>query len=150
LGSGRSAAKDRLWAVYAALACGVVVLDTAGRVVEANAAAEDLLGVPLERMRGQVRADYIWRPRRPDGSVIPLQERPAIVALRTCKASEFLRQIDAWGGTKRHSRCARNVTVRAPSFKGVTVAAPIRAVCISGERRYCIARDAKSRSNRGG
>ncbi len=83
MGSGKGAPTDRLWAVYAALACGVVVLDTAGRVVDANAAAEDLLGAPLERMRGQVLADYIWRPHRPDGSVIPLAERPAIVALRT-------------------------------------------------------------------
>ncbi len=81
--SGRGAPTNRLWAVYAALACGVVVLDTAGRVVDANAAAADLLGVPLERMRGQVLADYVWRPRRPDGSVIPLAERPAMVALRT-------------------------------------------------------------------
>ena len=51
-----------------------------------------------------------------------------------CKASEFLRHIDAWRSTKRHSRCARNVTVRAPSFKNVTVAAPIRVVCIHDEQ----------------
>jgi len=83
LGSEWNAPTDRLRVVYAALACGVVVLDTVGRVVEANAAAENLLGVPLERMRGQVLSDYIWQPRRPDGSVMPLTERPAMAALRT-------------------------------------------------------------------
>jgi len=53
-----------------------------------------------------------------------------------CKASEFLRQIDAWRSTKRHTKCARNVTGLAPSSKNVIVAAPIRVVCIAGEWRY--------------
>ncbi len=94
--------------------------------------------------------------------ILPSSDRVALAGLlgavgasrammgRGCKTSEFLRRIDTWRSTKRHSRCARNVTVRAPSFKSVTVGAPIRAACISGERRYCISRDAKSRLNRGG
>ena len=47
-------ADERLRRVYHALAGGVLVLDPQGRVVEANAAAEELLGVPLAAMRGQV------------------------------------------------------------------------------------------------
>ncbi len=42
--------------VYSTLACGVVVLDAAGVVVAANAAAQDILDTPLEALRGRSSA----------------------------------------------------------------------------------------------
>jgi PAS domain S-box-containing protein len=76
-------ADERLRRVYHALAGGVLVLDPQWRVVEANAAAEELLGVPLAAMRGQVLSRSLWEATHPDGGPLPDEERAAQVALQT-------------------------------------------------------------------
>ena len=58
---------DEMQRVYAALASGVVVLDAQGCVVEANAAAEEILGVSLDALRGHSLASPRWTASRPDG-----------------------------------------------------------------------------------
>ncbi len=67
--------------VYAALASGVVVLDAQGCIVEANAAAEEILGVSLGALRGQPLASSRWAAWCLDGTPLPVAERPAMVAL---------------------------------------------------------------------
>ncbi len=76
-------ADERLRRVYHALASGVVVLDPQGRVVEANAAAEEILGVRLGDLHGHILSASVAVVTRADGSPLPLGERPAMVALRT-------------------------------------------------------------------
>jgi len=77
------AAAERTRAIYGAMAGGVVLLDGAGAVINANATAENLLGVPLEEMRGRVLSDLPWSVTQLDGSPLPRAERPALAALRT-------------------------------------------------------------------
>ncbi|MBI4492094.1 MAG: diguanylate cyclase [Chloroflexi bacterium] len=76
------ASEAQLRALYEAMACGILVRDRAGAVVRANAAAEEMLGLPFDRMRGQTPAS-LWRAAREDGSDLPDAEHPSSVALQT-------------------------------------------------------------------
>ena len=62
---------------------GVVYQDASGRIVDANPAAERILGVTLEEMTGLTALDPRWRLVRPDGTPFPAEEAPAEIALRT-------------------------------------------------------------------
>jgi PAS domain S-box-containing protein len=82
----------RLHAVLAALPLGVLMLDRGGRVVACNAGAAHLLGLPEEQVRGRPLPELPWRPVRADGTPLPAEEFPALVALRTgraCGAAEL-------------------------------------------------------------
>jgi len=117
--------------------------------IHARALTIGMIRVEVGKIRGeeQTTPDARAAVESVEIALPPLDMEPAWRDT-LCKASEFLRHIDAWRSTKRHSSCARNVTVLAPSSKNVIVAAPIRVVCISGERRYCVSKDALSRSKR--
>ncbi len=71
-----------LRSVYEAIACGVLVMDTRGTVINANAAAEEILGIPAERMIGGPPG-LIDLQLRDDGSLVPVLERPGPRAART-------------------------------------------------------------------
>ncbi|HLH26780.1 MAG TPA: ATP-binding protein [Chloroflexota bacterium] len=55
--------------LLAAVACGVALCDATGAIVDANPAAEELLGFPLARLLGK-RPEALWPVIRPDG--VPL------------------------------------------------------------------------------
>jgi PAS domain S-box-containing protein len=64
-----------LRSVYEAIACGVLVFDNQGRVINANAAAGAILGRQVEDLLGMRSSDF--RPGvREDGSPMNLDERP--------------------------------------------------------------------------
>ncbi len=75
-------AAQKYRALFESFPEGITVSDTAGKIIETNAAAEALLGVP----RGQHEARSIdgpqWRIVRPDGSPMPPEEWASVVALR--------------------------------------------------------------------
>jgi len=50
---------------------GVVYQDAEGKVISANPAAEMVLGVTLEQMKGRTSGDPQWRSIREDGSDFP-------------------------------------------------------------------------------
>jgi diguanylate cyclase (GGDEF)-like protein/PAS domain S-box-containing protein/putative nucleotidyltransferase with HDIG domain len=81
--SRRSAAGERLRALYATMACGVMVRDADGLVVDANAAAQEILGRPLEYLRGLPLSDTLVQTMREDGTPLPPEDRPVALALRT-------------------------------------------------------------------
>lgn len=62
---------------------GVILQDADGRIVESNPAAERLLGMARQDMRGRTSADPAWTAVDTDGRPWPLEDRPAAVALRT-------------------------------------------------------------------
>jgi PAS domain S-box-containing protein len=62
---------------------GVVYQDTAGRILDANPAAERILGLTLAQMQGRTSTDPRWRALREDGSPFPGEEHPSMLALRT-------------------------------------------------------------------
>jgi len=75
--------EEKYRALFDTLVQGVVFQDAAGRIISANAAAARILGVGVEQMRGLTSADPRWRAVREDGSELPADEHPIVVALRT-------------------------------------------------------------------
>ncbi len=63
----------------------VLISDNTGKIVRVNRAAERILGMPAEHLRGVNHADAIWQVIREDGTPVPISELPATKALRTGK-----------------------------------------------------------------
>lgn len=64
---------------------GVVRCDSTGAVVDANPAAEQIIGLQLSQMRSGFLGDAPWQYVREDGSLVPLKDYPHHQALRTGK-----------------------------------------------------------------
>jgi two-component system CheB/CheR fusion protein len=67
------------------MAQGVVYQDASGKIISANPAAERILGLTFDQMRGVTSLDPRWRTIREDGSPLPGEEHPSMLALRTGK-----------------------------------------------------------------
>lgn len=76
-----SEARFRL--LFETMVQGVVFQSASGEIVMANPAAEHLLGLTREQMQGRTSMDLRWRTISEDGSDLPGQEHPAMIALRT-------------------------------------------------------------------
>ncbi len=75
--------EEKYRALFDTLVQGVVFQDAEGRIISANAAAARILGVGVEQMRGLTSADPCWKAIREDGSELPAEEHPIVVALRS-------------------------------------------------------------------
>jgi PAS domain S-box-containing protein len=69
--------------LYETMAQGVVCQDANGSIIMANPSAERILGVSQGQLLGRTSMDCIWKAIREDGSRLPGDEHPSIVALRT-------------------------------------------------------------------
>jgi PAS domain-containing protein len=69
--------------LFGAMHEGVLIADQDGRVVFANARAIEITGIPLAELALQSGPDPRFQPILPDGRVLPWEERPASVALRS-------------------------------------------------------------------
>lgn len=67
------------------MAQGVVYQNAAGYIVDANPAAEKLLGLTLDQLQGKTSIDEDWMAMKSDGTPFPGEEHPAMVALATGK-----------------------------------------------------------------
>jgi PAS domain S-box-containing protein len=65
---------------------GIVEHDGALRVVSANPAAQEILGLSLAQLQGRVPRDPRWRAVGPDGRDLPGEQHPAARALTTGRA----------------------------------------------------------------
>src|SRR3990172_2850855 len=74
---------DLLRAVIDHLAEGVLILDASGKVITANPAAEEILGVPAPQIACSGPADERWRPVQEDGSDWPSNAHPSLDTLAT-------------------------------------------------------------------
>ncbi|MCW5897366.1 MAG: PAS domain S-box protein, partial [Bacteroidetes bacterium] len=79
--------RQQLRSVFDALAEGVVVQDSAGRILECNPAACKILGLDADQMLGRTSIDPRWRAVHEDGSPFPGDAHPAMRTLRTGQAS---------------------------------------------------------------
>jgi diguanylate cyclase (GGDEF)-like protein/PAS domain S-box-containing protein len=70
-------------AAFRATPNGVVIQDLGGVIVAANRAAERILGLTSDQMRGRTSRDHRWRAIRADGAAFPGELHPSMVALRT-------------------------------------------------------------------
>ena len=68
--------------VYEAIGSGVMVFDASGAIVNANAAAAEITGRPVEQLLGMHSTDFLATVRE-DGSPLPDGERAVVTALRT-------------------------------------------------------------------
>lgn len=64
---------------------GVVYQDADGLIIEANPAAQEILGLSLDQFQGRTSFDPRWRSVREDFSEFPGDTHPAMVALKTGK-----------------------------------------------------------------
>jgi two-component system sensor histidine kinase/response regulator len=74
--------KEQFAMLFRAMAQGVVIYEQGKGAVQANPAAEMILGTSLERMAGNDSAHAHWRPIREDGEDLPEAEHPAQQVLR--------------------------------------------------------------------
>jgi len=71
--------------LYQTIDIGIVYQNAKGEIIDANAAAERMLGISIEQMRGLKSRDPRWKAIHEDGSDFPGDSHPAMVALRTKK-----------------------------------------------------------------
>jgi len=69
--------------LFETMAKGVVYQDSSGAIIDANPAAERLLGMTLDQMRGVTSVDSRWHAVREDFTPLPGEQHPAMVALRS-------------------------------------------------------------------
>ncbi|MBK8324764.1 MAG: PAS domain S-box protein [Betaproteobacteria bacterium] len=62
---------------------GMIVQDPAGRIIAANPAAERILGLSLDQLRGRTSMDPRWGSVHEDGTPWPGEEHPVVVSART-------------------------------------------------------------------
>ncbi|MBS4059638.1 MAG: PAS domain S-box protein [Bacteroidetes bacterium] len=64
---------------------GIVYQNAEGTIIEANPAAEEILGLSQDQLLGRTSIDPRWKSIRQDGSDFPGNEHPSIVSLQTGK-----------------------------------------------------------------
>lgn len=77
--------KQNLVSLFQAMAIGIVYQDSTGKIISANQAAEDLLGLTKDQIMGRTSMDPEWHAIHPDGSLFPGGTHPAMRALQTGK-----------------------------------------------------------------
>ncbi len=75
-----------LAALFASLPLGVVVHGLDGRIVSANDAALETLGLSLDQITGKTSMDPDWQAVREDGTPFPGEQHPAMICLATGRA----------------------------------------------------------------
>lgn len=73
----------RLRSTFAAMGEGVVLQGADGRIMDANPAAEQILGLSRDQLLGRTSMEPPWLVVREDGRPWPGEDLPAAVALRT-------------------------------------------------------------------
>jgi diguanylate cyclase (GGDEF)-like protein/PAS domain S-box-containing protein len=79
----RDVQEERLRSTLNALAEGVVFQQQDGRIIEANAAAERILGLSRDQLLGLSSVDPRWQAVNDQGQPMPGEQHPAMVTLRT-------------------------------------------------------------------
>ncbi len=67
---------------------GVLFQDREERIIEANQAAQRIIGIPVGQMQGRAFVHPRWKTIREDGSDFPVEAQPAMVAIKTGQAAQ--------------------------------------------------------------
>ena len=78
--------EDKYRSMFTALNEGIVMQNASGEIVTNNPAAEQMLGLPQDQLRGRTSVDPRWHAIHADGSAFPGDTHPAMVTLRTGQA----------------------------------------------------------------
>ncbi len=82
---------------YVNVACGILIHDTHGVLIEANNAALEILGAPLEDVRSEGADGPPCDFMRHDGTIVPYRQWPPMLALETAQPQPRA----LWGLTRR-------------------------------------------------
>ncbi len=94
--------EDRYRTLFETMAQGVVYHDSSGRITSCNPAAERILGLSCETMKGRTLAELGWQAIGLDGSDYRAEEHPALLALkRGAEASGVMGVRNAKSGSYR-------------------------------------------------
>jgi PAS domain S-box-containing protein len=77
--------EERYRMLFETMAHGVVYQDADGKIISANPAAQRILGLTLDQIRGRISMDPGWKAIHEDGSDFPGETHPAMIALKTGK-----------------------------------------------------------------
>jgi len=77
--------EERYRSVIAAMQDGIALFNADGTIYACNAAAERILGLSADQIKGRTPYDPRWRAIHEDGSPFPGETHPPIVTLRTGK-----------------------------------------------------------------
>jgi PAS domain S-box-containing protein len=89
--------------VFEVLSEGVAVVAADASIVALNSSAERILGVRARDVLGRRLLDWPWRTHLEDGSVLPREDHPALVALRTgAPRDEVLLRVERGDGSGVH------------------------------------------------
>ncbi len=105
--------QQRTVAIGSSMTCGVVVHARDGAIERINPAAESILGLSANQMRGLTPLDPSWVCVRVDGSVFPGDEHPASIALR-----DGVEVRDVTMGVRRPDGTTRWILVTATPIPG--------------------------------
>lgn len=81
--SARTTSEAQYRLLFESMLQGVVYQDKDGRIIDANPAAERMLGLSLDRMRGLTSTDPSWQAVHEDGTSFPGEQHPSTQALRS-------------------------------------------------------------------
>jgi len=77
--------KEMYSILFQSLGMGIIFQDQDGQIIDANPAAETLLGVSRENLLDRTSEAPDWKAIKPDGSPFPGPEHPAMIALKKGK-----------------------------------------------------------------
>ena len=77
------ASEERYRRLFETMAEGVVYQNAEGEIISANPAAERILGLSVDQMGGRTSADPCWKAMNEDGTNLPGDQHPSMIALRT-------------------------------------------------------------------
>jgi PAS domain S-box-containing protein len=126
-----------LGGIIAGLHEGVVLFSASGQIVAANAAAESMLGVSFDEMRGTTPAGPRWRCLHDDGTAYPAEELPpSIVLARRDAIDDVVVGVYRGDGGVVWLRVAARPIVRAEELVGaVAIFSDIDAASLEDWRR---------------
>lgn len=67
---------------------GIIVQNAQGVIIECNLAAQEILGISADNIKGRTSADTQWQAIHEDGTPFELKDRPAVKVFSTKKAQE--------------------------------------------------------------
>lgn len=77
------AAETKFEALVNTLPDGVMILDASGRITTCNKRSAEIFGLTTEEILGHVVLGTTWKAFKPDGSLFPVHQFPAVVSLQT-------------------------------------------------------------------
>jgi two-component system, chemotaxis family, CheB/CheR fusion protein len=77
------ASEEKHRRLFETLSQGVIYHSADGKIISANPAAENILGLSQDQILGKTSMDPRWKMIKEDGTTVPGTDHPAMIALRT-------------------------------------------------------------------